>query len=120
MHEVELASRILNALRRISADRRAKILRADLRVGELNEPSALRLWLKKLGGTEFKTTKFNIETVSLSISCKCGYSGGVDCAINTHSPVPELEITCPECGERGPIISSGRELEIINVELQKK
>jgi Zn finger protein HypA/HybF involved in hydrogenase expression len=89
-------------------------------VGELNEPSALCLWLKKLGGTEFKTTKFNIETVPLTVSCKCGYSGEINCAINTHSPAPELEITCPECGERGPIISSGRELEIISVELQKR
>ena len=120
MHEVELANRVLEALRHISADREAKVLRVNLRIGELNEPGALRLWLKKLGGAEFKATKFDIEPVPLAINCKCGYSGGVNCAVNTHSPAPELEITCPKCGGHELALSSGRELEIIDVELQKK
>ena len=79
MHEVMLANRVLHALRGIAAKHDAKILEVNLRVGELNEPRALHLWLKKLGGDEFRSTKFKIARVSLSIKCKCGYSGRLTC-----------------------------------------
>ena len=49
MHEVELATRVLKALHQISAGRGARVLEVNLRVGEINEPRSLGLWLKKLG-----------------------------------------------------------------------
>jgi Zn finger protein HypA/HybF involved in hydrogenase expression len=54
------------------------------------------------------------------ISCECGYSGEIHSKVDAHSPAPELEITCPSCGGLGPKITSGRELEIVDVKLQKK
>ena len=120
MHEVMLANRVLHALRGIAAKHDAKILEVNLRVGELNEPRALHLWLKKLGGDEFRSTKFKITRVPLSIKCKCGYSGKADLPADTHLPEPEVEIPCPKCGEHEISLTSGRELEIIDVKLKKE
>ncbi|KUO40655.1 MAG: hypothetical protein AVW06_02180 [Hadesarchaea archaeon DG-33-1] len=118
MHEVELATRVLKALHQISADRGARVLEVNLRVGEINEPSSLRLWLKKLGGGEFNSTRFNIARVPILIKCKCGYSGEAK-SLDTHMPEPELGIACPKCGGYGTLLTSGTELEIVNVKLEK-
>ena len=64
----------------------------NLRVGEINEPAGVKLWLRKLGGDEFKNTKFNVASAPIEISCKCGYAGKISSLPNTHSPEPELEI----------------------------
>ena len=119
LHEVEMANRILTALRKISAENRAKVVEVNLRVGEINEPAGVKLWLRKLGGDEFKNTKFNVASTPIEISCKCGYTGKIGSLPNTHSPEPELEIACPKCGRRGVTLNSGRELEIIDVKLQE-
>ncbi len=118
MHDVELATRVLNALHQISADQGARVLEVNLRVGEINEPSSLRLWLKKLGGDEFNSTRFNIVKVPIMIKCKCGYSGDAK-SLDTHLPEPELGIACPKCGGHELSITSGQELEIVDVKLEK-
>jgi Zn finger protein HypA/HybF involved in hydrogenase expression len=114
-----MATRILNALKKISAERKARVLEVNLRVGMINEPKGVKLWLKKLGEKEFKDTKFNITPVPIEILCSCGYRGKVKSTFNTHSPEPELEIACPKCGKHGIELSSGRELEIVDVKLQE-
>ena len=119
MHEVELATRVLNALHQISTDRGARVLEVKLRVGEVNEPSSLMLWLEKLGGDEFNSTRFNIAKVPITIKCKCGYSGEAK-SLETHLPEPELGISCPKCGGHELSITSGQELEIVNVKLENK
>ena len=119
MHEAELATRVLNALHQISADRGARILEVNLRIGEINEPSSLKLWLKTLGGDEFSSTRFNIAKVPITIKCKCGYSGEAK-SLDTHLPEPELGISCPKCGGHELSITSGQELDIINVKLENK
>lgn len=118
MHEVELATRVLKALHQISAERGARVLEVNLRVGGINEPSSLGLWLKKLGGDEFNSTRFNIARVPIMIKCKCGYSGEAK-SLDTHLPEPELGIACPKCGGYGAFLTSGTELEIINLKLEK-
>ena len=120
MHEVVMATRILNALKKISAEHEARVLEVNLRVGMINEPQGVKLWLKKLGEKDFKDTKFNITPVPIEISCSCGYKGTVESAFNTHSPEPELEITCPRCGKHGIKLNSGRELEIVDVKMESK
>lgn len=114
-----MANRILEVLRRIATDQCAQVLEVDLRVGELNEPRSLKLWLKKLGGDEFRSTKFKIKVMPLTIKCECGYSGPADLP-NVHLPEPELGISCPKCGGKEISINSGRELEVIQVRLQKR
>lgn len=118
MHEVELATRVLKALHQISAERGARVLEVNLRVGGINEPSSLGLWLKKLGGDEFNSTRFNIARVPIMIKCKCGYSGEAK-SLDTHLPEPELGIACPKCGRHEASLTSGTELEIINLKLEK-
>jgi len=118
VHEVELATRVLKALHQISAERGARVLEVNLRVGGINEPSSLGLWLKKLGGDEFNSTRFNIARVPIMIKCKCGYSGEAK-SLDTHLPEPELGIACPKCGGYGAFLTSGTELEIINLKLEK-
>ena len=120
MHEVEMATRILNALKKISAERKARVLEVNLRVGTINEPQGVKLWLKKLGEKEFKNTKFNITSVPIEISCSCGYKGKINSTFNTHSPEPELEIACPRCRKHEIKLNSGRELEIVDVKMESK
>ena len=119
LHEVEMATRILNALKKISAEHKAKVLEVNLRVGMINEPKGVKLWLKKLGEKDFKDTKFNITSVPIEISCSCGYKGKIKSTFNTHSPEPELEIACPRCGKHEIKLNSGRELEIVDVKLEE-
>ncbi len=116
MHEVELATRVLTALRQIAAEHEGRVLEVDLRVGEINEPGSLRLWLKKLGGKEFDTTRFNIAMVPITIKCKCGYSGNAK-SIDTHLPDPKLGVACPKCGNHELSITSGQELEIVSMKV---
>jgi len=119
LHEVAMATRILNALKKISAEHKARVLEVNLRVGMINEPQGVKLWLKKLGEKDFKNTKFNITSVPIEISCPCGYKGKINSTFDTHSPEPELEIACPKCGKHGIKLNSGRELEIVDVKLQE-
>ena len=117
MHEVEMATRVLNAVRKISAEKKLPVLEVNLKVGEINEPSALKLWLKKLGGGEFRSTKFKIQRVPISVKCRnCGYAGKAK-SIDTHLPDPKLGISCPKCGKHDLALTSGQELEIENVKL---
>lgn len=118
MHEVELATRVLKTLHQISAGRGARVLEVNLRVGEINEPRSLGLWLKKLGGDEFNSTGFNIVRVPIMINGKYGYSGEAK-SLDTHLPEPGLGIACPKCGRHGASLTSGTELEIVNVKLEK-
>ena len=90
-----------------------------MRIGEINEPSSLKLWLKTLGGDEFSSTRFNIAKVPITIKCKCGYSGEAK-SLDTHLPEPELGISCPKCGGHELSITSGQELNVINVKLENK
>jgi len=120
LHEVELANRVLSALRSIAIENKADIIEVNLQVGELNEPRALRFWLDKLGGDEFKSIKFRIVQVPLMIKCGCGYFGMANLPTGVHLPEPELEIACPKCGGHRVHLTSGRELEIIDVKLQKE
>jgi Zn finger protein HypA/HybF involved in hydrogenase expression len=119
MHEAELATRVLDTLRRIAAERKSRVLEANLKVGEINEPSSLHLWLKKLGGNDFRYTKFKITQVPITIKCtKCGYSGDAK-SIDTHLPDPKLGIACPKCGGYDLSITTGQELEIVDVKLEE-
>ena len=119
VHEIELATRVLNAVRQIATEQGARVLEVNLRVGEINEPNSLQLWLNKIGGAEFNSTKFNISQVPITIKCGCGYVGSAS-SIDTHIPEPELGIPCPKCGGHELSITSGQELEIVDVKLEKK
>ncbi|MDI6643240.1 MAG: hydrogenase maturation nickel metallochaperone HypA [Candidatus Hodarchaeaceae archaeon] len=115
---MELATRVLNALRQIAAERGARVVEANLRVGEINEPSSLRLWLRKLGGAEFNSTRFQITHIPITIRCKCGYEGTAK-SIDTHLPEPRLGIACPKCGGHELSVTTGQELEIVDVKLEE-
>ena len=119
VHEVELAMRVLKVVRQIAIENNARILEVNLRVGEINEPNSLQLWLNKLGGDEFKLTKFNISQIPITIKCRCGYVGEAS-SIDTHIPQPELGIPCPKCGGHEISLTSGQELEIVDVKLENK
>jgi Zn finger protein HypA/HybF involved in hydrogenase expression len=119
MHEVELANRVLNALREISAEKKSRILEVTLKVGEMNEPNSLKFWLKKLSG-EFRSTKFKIQSLPLTVKCNnCGHTSRAK-TIDAHLLDPLLAISCPKCGMRDMSITSGQELEIVSVKIGKR
>jgi Zn finger protein HypA/HybF involved in hydrogenase expression len=118
MHEVELATRVLETLRRVVAERKSRVLEADLKVGEINEPGSLYLWLRKLGGKDFRSTRFKITKIPITINCsECGYSGSAR-STDTHLPDPRLGLVCPKCGGHELSITTGQELEIVKVKLE--
>lgn len=116
VHEVELANRVLNALRRISGEQNARVLEVNLNVGEINEPGSIGLWLRKLGGNEFGSTRFKISKIPITIRCKCGYCGTAK-SLDTHIHDPKLGVACPKCGGHELSITTGQELEIVDVKL---
>ncbi|KXA99748.1 hypothetical protein AKJ48_01785 [candidate division MSBL1 archaeon SCGC-AAA261O19] len=118
MHEVKIAEKILGTLRNIAEKHQARVVKANLRIGELNEPDGVLLWLKKLGGKEFESTEFEITRVPIRVSCECGYTGRVESVAHYHGTNPELHIACPKCGGHDFSLTSGQEKEIVDVELE--
>ena len=117
MHEVETANRGLNALRQISAGQKSRVLEVNLKVGGINEPDLLKLWLKKQG-KEFGSTKFKLTTVPITIKCKkCRYEGTAK-SIDTHIHDAKLGAPCPKCRGHDLSITTGQELEIVDVKLE--
>jgi Zn finger protein HypA/HybF involved in hydrogenase expression len=102
----------------MSIEQKSRVMEVNIKVGEINEPRSLHLWLKKLGGNDFRSTKFKITKVPITINCvKCGYSGSAK-SINTHLPDPKLGVACPKCGGHELSITTGQELEIVDVKLE--
>ncbi len=112
MHEMSIAQSILDIVREEMERHQVKKLEAiNIAVGKLSAivPSSLTFCFKILtDDTDMAGTILNIRVIPLSYSC-------YDCGRNFESD--EMIFTCPHCEADGPMLTSGRDMTIENIEV---
>ena len=110
MHETGLAEGIIEALRKVRAERAEPIKVARLQVGELGGISPDHLaehFYEAAEGTEFENVK--LETEVRGIMAKCSVCGA------TFEVTEEME-ACPECNSRSVSIQIDGAVTLVSVE----
>ncbi len=113
MHELSIVLSLLDEIGdETSARGLEKVEIVHLKVGVFSgvDPGALLFaWGMACEGTPFEHAKLAIETVPLVVFCAvCGQPG---------APPSLYQICCPVCGTPSATIVSGRELELVSLEL---
>ena len=115
MHELPVTEKILDVvLRHAEGQNVSRILRIYLRVGDLSdlEPEWIQRYFDYLSkGTLAENARLVIETAPIVLRCgSCGSSFQIK--------KDDLEgVRCPECGETGCSLVSGREYYVKNMEV---
>jgi hydrogenase nickel incorporation protein HypA/HybF len=112
MHELGIATSILDIVRQHVPDERGGLVRrVRVRIGELAGvvPETLEFCFSvAVEGTAFRSAVLHIEHVPMKGLCKdCGT------AMSMREPV----FWCPECGSPRVQLVSGREMQVEDVEL---
>ena len=110
MHETGLAEGIIDALRKVQAEREEAIRTAHLQVGELSGISPEHLaehFYEAAEGTEFENVK--LETEVRGVMAKCETCGAVfEVSDDTHA--------CPECGGDSVSVQVDDAIKLVSVE----
>ena len=115
MHELPVTEKILEVtLKHAQGQHVNRIVRIHLRVGELSdlEPEWIQRYFDYLSkGTLAEGARLAIETSPIVLRCQgCGRSFAVE--------KDALEgVNCPDCGETGCALVSGREYYVKNMEV---
>ena len=115
MHELPITERILDVVLRHAAGQRiSKIVRIHLRIGELSDLQGewIQHYFDYLSrGTLAENAQLAITRAPIVVSCSA-------CARSFEIKREELgHATCPDCGEPGLELVSGREYFIENMEV---
>ena len=115
MHELGIAQNILEIVQQSVTDNQAPAVRLiRLRVGQLSGvvPDSLEFCFKAIvSDTSMRQASLAIEQMPTVFRCKkCGY----------RFQVNDLEYLCRECKSPDLEILSGRELDIIEIELEEE
>ena len=113
MHELGIAQNILQIVQQsVPAAQAANVRTIRLRIGKLSGVVAESLdfcFNVMLGETEMKRAGLEIEHIPISALCKdCGNRFNID----------ELDFTCGACKSTHLEMLSGKELEIVDIELE--
>jgi len=112
MHELGIAENILDIVRRnVPEDRASEVGNIRLRVGPFSGvvPDSLKFCFEVLSADAgMANAVLRIEQTQLAASCR-------DCG--NESEVKEFTFLCPACGGGNLEIISGKELEIVDIEL---
>ena len=114
MHEMSIAMDMIEIVRAGMARSDSKKLKSlTIRVGEMTavEPEALRFCFEAaIGKTPFEGARLHIEEIPLKGRCgRCGEEFSLD---KYFAP------PCPACAGKAAGIVSGRELEIVSMEVE--
>lgn len=114
MHELSIATAILDAARREAAKHHnATLQKIAVRVGELAaiDPDALRFGFEMITkATEFEPVKLELELIARTNRCAgCG----------AEFAVKDFDFRCPECGGQNTSFLRGDNLEIAYLELEE-
>ena len=113
MHELGIAESILDIARRSVPDGRASAVKnIRIRVGPFAGvvPDSLKFCFDALAGdTGMTNAALQIEQTALAASCR-------DCG--DKSDVKKFVFLCPACGGGNLEIISGRELEVVEIEME--
>lgn len=112
MHELSVATSVVETLTRELADHRGRVVSVRLRIGELSGvvPDALRFaWEIACRETRFDGSSLVVENVQVRAWCDA-------CGCDQELP-GVTAMLCPVCGEPVSRVITGRELEIHSVEV---
>jgi len=113
MHELSIALSIIDAIAEESVERGLSEVEAvHLKLGVfsgVDRDALLFAWQLACEGTPLEQSRLEIETVPLVIHCDtCGFD---------RSPPSLCEICCPDCNTPAQTIVTGRELEVVSLEV---
>src|SRR5947209_6856543 len=113
MHELSIALSILDLVAEEAARQNGRIVAVHLRLGPLAgvvKEALLSAYRLAREGTEQQAAELVIEDVPLAAYCPC-------CAA-ARPLASAWEFVCPECGTATADVVSGRELEVVAVEVE--
>ena len=115
MHELSIASAILEAVRK-EADKRpgARVTKVGVKIGALSgvEPEALSFSFTVLvQGTDLDPLTLEIESVPRRQRCP---------ACDLTFEVSEDSLACPRCGLAETVLSGGEELDLAYLEIEEQ
>ncbi len=112
MHELGIAQNILQIVRQSVPEKSAAVVRGiRIRVGQLSGVVADSLefcFSALISQTDMQRASLKIESVPISAECK-------DC--QQRFQMDDLGFSCPTCNGTNLSLISGRELEVVEVEL---
>ncbi|BDE06521.1 putative hydrogenase nickel incorporation protein HypA [Vulcanimicrobium alpinum] len=113
MHELSVALTLLDGLTEIAIPQGiARVSAVHVRVGALTgiAPDALSFsWELAADGTLAAGSTLHVELMPLVVACE-------RCQADVR-PAPGHGLVCPRCGSVSPTIRSGRELELVAMEV---
>jgi hydrogenase nickel incorporation protein HypA/HybF len=111
MHELSIAGNILEIVREHLPEGRAEVASVKVRIGEMSGvvPDSLAFCFEALtAGTPLQGARLQIQEIPLSGRCRaCGYAGRL----------ADGALTCSACGSGDLELIAGRELEVVEIEL---
>ena len=111
MHELSIATSIVETVSAIAAEQEATVSAVTVRVGTLSSvvPDALRFaWDVATRGTAVDGAVLHIDEVEAAVWCP-------ECT--AEHAIPGGRLRCPVCGTATPRVVRGRELEILSLEI---
>lgn len=111
MHELSIATSIVETVGVIAAEQQATVGAVAVRVGALSGvvPDALRFaWDVATRGTAMDGATLNIDEVAAAVWCP---------SCQAEQAIPGGRLRCPVCGTATPRVVRGRELEILSLEI---
>lgn len=112
MHELALARALIEMVEDYAKEQGAsKVSAINLRLGQLSAVTrALHVSFNVASqGTRCEGAILSIDVVALSVYCRF-------CASN-KTPSGPYNFRCPDCGHATPTIVSGREMQLVSIEL---
>ena len=112
MHELALARALIEMVDAHAAEQGAsQVLRINLRIGQLSAVMrALHVSFEVASrGSCCESAVLTIEEVPLTVHCRF-------CAA-TKTPSGPYNFRCPDCGQATPNIVTGREMQLVSIEL---
>lgn len=114
MHELAITQDVFNiVLKHAEANRARKVIRVQLRIGELRD--IVDEWMQRMFDlisrrTIAENAKLIIERVPVTFRCECGETF----SINIRETVSK---ECPRCGGQKTTLCTGREFDIMAIEV---
>lgn len=122
MHELWLASQVVDKIVGVAHDKKAKrVKRVELLLGELTMVGAQQFlfWIKELLGSSgqiAQSVEIELKPVKAVVECKnCGYRGGLK-PIDENHLYPDF--SCPCCDQPDIEVKKGRELILNKIQLE--
>ena len=121
MHELTIASQLVNTLLNYEREKPARILEVHVRIGKLRSISIEQLTYSYnllIKGTSAAGSKLVIEEIPAKIICaKCNFTDDLDVKGDSfHFAVPSF--TCPRCGTHLNL-EGGDELQIAKIRVRE-